>query len=261
MLLRLDRRLIGGLVPALLAVSITAAVQFSGVFAADAGEAPKGYLGGVVADFAVPPPPPPGSAADQMDLVSVRAMKADVGTDGARDADADARAYMAPIILPRFQEAAGTPLVPAERPILTRLLDEVIQEAGGVAARAKKAHPRQRPYVGNADIKPCNATGLDGQASYPSGHAMNGYVVAQILAEVFPQRTQNVLARGILYGDRRVVCGVHYPLDVQQGRMLAIAYIAAVKANPRFQSDLACAKHEDAVARKVEAALPEMCRK
>jgi membrane-associated phospholipid phosphatase len=65
-----------------------------------------------------------------------------------------------------------------------------------------------------------------------------------VIAEVMPERANAVLARGLRYGQNRVVCGVHHPSDVEQGRLLAIAIFAKIKATPAFAADLACAVEE-----------------
>ena len=61
-----------------------------------------------------------------------------------------------------------------------------------------------------------------------------------MLPEVGPQ----VLARGAEYGYHRIVLGVHYPLDVIGGRMLAENITAEVIADPSFGRLLAQARAE-----------------
>ncbi|MGJ3627101.1 hypothetical protein AB5I41_09570 [Sphingomonas sp. MMS24-JH45] len=53
------------------------------------------------------------------------------------------------------------------------------------------------------------------------------------LAEVFPARRASLLARGARYGDNRVVCGVHHPIDVERGRAVARIVFAAAAERPR----------------------------
>ncbi len=106
----------------------------------------------------------------------------------------------------------------------------------------------------------CNVRFLAGteQQSYPSGHAMNGYVVGLVLSEVFPDRRQAILARGARYGDNRVACGVHHPSDVEEGRLLGIAYFNKLSTDPTFQADLKCAQAEQAVSAN-KTPLPASC--
>src|SRR2546423_173969 len=57
--------------------------------------------------------------------------------------------------------------------------------------------------------------------SYPSGHARYGAVTAILLANMVPEKRRELFARGWDYGESRVVGGVHFPTDVESGRILA----------------------------------------
>ena len=65
-----------------------------------------------------------------------------------------------------------------------------------------------------------------------------------------PDRADAVLARGLAYGESRVICGVHYPSDVEAGRIVGAAMVAALKADPAFQADFAVAARELDEARR-----------
>jgi acid phosphatase (class A) len=218
-----------------------------------------GYLNGASLNYEVPPPPTPGSAVDQLDLVMVRTGKATPGSPLWQEAVIDATTF-GPAILSHFQDAIGVPLIIAEHPILAQILDVAGREAAAFSDAAKDKYPRKRPYVGHSDIQACDMTRVKDDRSYPSGHSLRGYLTALILADVYPARTQEILARGVLFGDRRVACGVHHPIDVQQGRLLAIAYMTAIRAQSSYQTAIECAKQEDAVVRGTEKALPTACK-
>lgn len=221
--------------------------------------APAGYLGGAPIGYTLPPVPDPKGETERMDLAMVRAVQAPPASIAWQEANGDARAYNAPDVIRRFEDATAKTLTAAERPILVGLLAKVIVDTSDYAAQGKKTNPRNRPYVGHPDIVACNMNYIKDTESYPSGHAMNGYVVAAILSDVFPEREQAILSRGIRYGDNRVVCGVHHPIDVQAGRLLGIAYLAALHPLKPYQADIACAKEEAAVLDKTLPALSTPC--
>ncbi|MBO9711288.1 phosphatase PAP2 family protein [Sphingomonas sp.] len=193
--------------------------------------------------YSVPPPPDNKSEMGRLDLAMVE--MAQTRDPAAYDeAYRDAGAYSFDRLIGRFSPAAGTELSVETSPILAHILKLVLNDTGAYASLAKNAGPRARPYVENPDIVPCATDYLrasDGR-SYPSGHSTNGYAAALVLAEVMPARASKLLARGIRYGDNRVVCGVHHPIDVQQGRLLAIAIFAKLKLDPAFREDVACAR-------------------
>jgi acid phosphatase (class A) len=218
-----------------------------------------GYLNAAPIGY-VAPPRPTEPMAVELDLVRVRAAQAPPNSAPWREAAADAEAYDAPDIIGRFDAAAGRTLDPAHRPLLVAMLGKIITDAETYAGLAKAANPRPRPYVEDPAIIPCDTSYLQGteEQAYPSGHAMNGYVVAIVLSILFPEHRQAILARGARYGDNRVVCGVHHPTDVEQGRLLGIAYFEALQGDKAFRSDLACASAEEAlVTRKTK--LPANC--
>ena len=65
-----------------------------------------------------------------------------------------------------------------------------------------------------------------------------------LLAAVMPERAPLVRARGLRYGGNRIVCGVHHPIDVAEGRRIADATFARLSQEPEFRADLACAIEE-----------------
>lgn len=206
------------------------------------------------------PPKPSDPLALELDLVQVRAARPAPTAIQWQEAVSDADAYNAEDIVRRFDDATGQLLYGADRPLLVGMLRKVIIDTGAYAGQAKVNNPRPRPYVEDPSIAACNTNFLAGteQQSYPSGHAMNGYVVAMVLAQVFPDRRQAILARGVRYGDNRVACGVHHPSDVEEGRLLGIAYFTKLSADPAFAADLKCAQAEQAFAAS-RTPLPATC--
>jgi acid phosphatase (class A) len=85
---------------------------------------------------------------------------------------------------------------------------------------------------------------LRAQSSYPSGHSTLGYAWALALAELAPQRADAILLRGREYGDSRVICGVHFPSDVDAGRVLAAGVVARLHADADFRRALDAARRE-----------------
>ncbi len=135
----------------------------------------------------------------------------------------------------------------ADISLAVALLKNVLDDAEGVIRPAKKNWNRARPFRQDpADIKlqtdgPGEVPG-PASASYPSGHATDGMVFALVLSDLAPQLKDRLIARGVQYGNDRVVLGVHFPSDVAAGRVLAQAIYAALKEKKSYQNDLAAAK-------------------
>jgi acid phosphatase (class A) len=73
---------------------------------------------------------------------------------------------------------------------------------------------------------------------------MSGYLLAFTMAQVAPEKRQEILLRADEYAHDCVVCGVHYPSDTEASRRLAYTIFGYMMGNPRFQQDLAAAREE-----------------
>jgi acid phosphatase (class A) len=132
------------------------------------------------------------------------------------------------------------------------LIKDLDAEAKAAADTGKYHWKRPRPFV--LDPARFSEPGdPEKTPGYPSAHSTRGTLFALVLAEVFPENREAILAKGRLVGWTRVEIGSHTPLDVYAGRVLGQAMARALMANPAFQADLAAVKAE-AAAQK--SALP-----
>lgn len=167
----------------------------------------------------------------------------------------------------RFSQAFGMEITGARTPLLVHLLDRVEQDVQGVAFDAKTFYNRPRPFqrfqlahVCGTEKPPAHEVPLKGGSSYPSGHTSFGWATALILADVAPERAQQLLARGQEHGESRVICAVHYPSDVVAGQLVATAVVARLHADPEFNEDLDCARQEHAAVLKPGELLSPACQ-
>ena len=116
---------------------------------------------------------------------------------------------------------------------------------------AKKHFQYQRPFevapdriTRYGDGRPDLYESVRGSGSYPSGHTAWGYSEALVIATLLPELGPQLLARAADYGRHRVVLGVHYPLDVIGGRILAQAAVADALGDPRFADLVSGARSE-----------------
>jgi acid phosphatase (class A) len=112
------------------------------------------------------------------------------------------------------------------------------------AAKAANARPLQ--LIANPNVVQCDApdAALAASGSFPSGHGAGGWAWALVMAELVPARADAILQRGRDYGDSRVICGYHFPSDIESGRLLAAGVIARLHADPQFRRDLDAARRE-----------------
>jgi acid phosphatase (class A) len=200
------------------------------------------YLHGFDAVPLLPPPPALHSVEDVADRdMAYRIYSARTPEDFAL-AKADTKVGLA-----GFASALGVAEPAKLYPKLNALLVEVEAETKGVVDAAKPHWGRLRPNVAeparfSEPVEP------EKTASYPSSHSTRGTIYALVLAQVFPDRRDAILAKGREYGWARVVGGVHTPLDIYTGRILAYELAQAFLRDPAFQQDLAAAEAEVAAA-------------
>ena len=207
----------------------------------------SGYLAGREVDFQtfLSGPPPVDSLWDRADQGLVEAFQA---VDDARWqlADLDANA-----LYPRFEQAFGRQIDKKTSPALVKLLDRAIDDVDATAAAAKDHFHRPRPFQRLQLQRVCDKSSPPKPEdhpthgnSYPSGHSTHGWAVAMILARVAPDRSEALMARAQEYEESRLVCGMHFPSDVEAGHEVAVAVIAHLDASSEFQADLNKARKE-----------------
>jgi acid phosphatase (class A) len=130
------------------------------------------------------------------------------------------------------------------------LLTRAGRAAGFAGDPVKFRDQRLRPFVTDSSITPCieDTPRLRESFSYPSGHGALGFGWALVLAEIAPAHADAIIERGRDFGWSRVVCGVHYPSDIDASRIVAAGAIARLHADPDFQRELAAARTEMAAA-------------
>lgn len=117
------------------------------------------------------------------------------------------------------------------------IITKVAYDSKNSAKEAKEAYKRDRPYYYFDSV---SCTGDDSisskrSVSYPSAHSTRGMTVAYVLADILPEEFRGqLLARGMDYGDSRVICGAHWQSDIVAGRILARSVFEALKKNDAF---------------------------
>jgi len=188
----------------------------------------------------LPPPPAPNSIEQAADLNEVRMVHSQCTPDELELAISETK-----FTIFSFSPAIGPFFQPGKFPKTEALFERVYKTASGVTDAAKDFWLRPRPFMVDTNL----AVGeLEKTFSYPSGHSTRGTVFALVLADLFPDHRDAILAEGRLIGWHRVEIARHYPTDIFAGRVLAQAIVRQLKADPDFQEDFAAAQAEIAAA-------------
>ena len=150
------------------------------------------------------------------------------------------------VVINGFAECAGVEISSNTTPCISALLKSskhfIEQQAHEMSSNLYRPHP----YVQLADttMLPNEEDSHSNESSYPSLQAMVGWGLALILAEVMPDRQNEVLKHGYDIGWSSVITGYHYPTDVQAGRMMAACLITKMHNITKYSNMFKAARQE-----------------
>jgi len=183
------------------------------------------------------PAPAPDSELQKRDLADVLAVQRTRTPAQSQRALADATAGtfgFADVLGPNFN---------AQRvPATAALFDKIRGDAVVALSAGKDAWNRPRPFLVSTAVDPVGER--PGGSSYPSGTSTFAYLTGIILANMVPEKAAALFARGREFGDDRVILGVHFPSDVEAGRLAATALAAVLMQDAAFMKEFAAARSE-----------------
>ncbi len=203
------------------------------------GDVPNSYL-------LLPPPPDGASITFLNDQARYSWGKTQRNTERGAQAFRDARVEGNGVPM-AFSEAFGVNIDEQTAPEILKLIVGMREDAGDLGTReAKNYYNRQRPFSFYEEdtCNPEQQQELSTNGSYPSGHTSIGWATALVLAEINPERQNEILKRGYEMGESRVICGYHFQSDVDAGRITGAVTVARLHADPGFQAQLEKAKAE-----------------
>jgi len=133
-------------------------------------------------------------------------------------------------------------------PKIFHLLDRVWMDTRGITDQAKQYWHTRRPYLVDTRVK-LGVEPLDESPAYPSGHTCGSMVAAEVLGLLFPKQRAVLYAKVESIARNRILAGVHYPNDLDGGRILATQIMVALMQNDEFLADLKDARAELAAAK------------
>ena len=210
------------------------------LFAADK---PLHYLplGRPDASILLTPPPLPGSAEQAADMAEVVAVHHACTANDAAVAFSEKK-----FSIFNFTPAVGAFFQPDKLPKTEAFFAHVKKDAAAATDTAKEFWKRPRPFVTDPGL---GSGQLEKSFSYPSGHSTEGLVLALVLAELLPDRHDEIMAIGRNLGWHRVWIARHYPTDIYAGRVFAQAIVREMRNNLAFHRDLEEARREIEAAR------------
>jgi acid phosphatase (class A) len=210
----------------------------------------------------LPPYPAKGSAAEAYDLAAYREALKQENTPRWKQAIADDNVGLKDG-LTQFQCAVGVTLTTQNAPTLMTLLGKSQLDTHWSVEKAKSHFKRPRPFADDEKAATCLPipAGMRSKVStaYPGGHSTLGMAWGLILAELAPDRAPQIMDRVRDYSHSRLVCGIHYPADLEAGHTLGAALVARLHGEAAFRADMDKARAEVAAARRAQTAPLAAC--
>lgn len=228
--------------------------------------------------YAVPPqfdatrllaPPPADSAAQSQDLLAVRLAERSRTPEQSADAESS---IGVDVFL--FSSVLGPGFNADQMPMTAAFFGRVYRSVLPYLQAAKDCWHRSRPFEIDPTLSPlaqsfastrlrsvpasvqavspppggspCTAPAANPvySPSYPSGHATVGAMMAILLAQMVPEHRAALFVRGWDYGQARIVSGVHFPSDVEAGRVLGTLLVGMLRLDRTFRADFDHARRE-----------------
>jgi acid phosphatase (class A) len=191
------------------------------------------------------PPPEADSAALARDEEARKATLSLRNTERWKLARTDADLAF-PQAADNFSCAMGVRIDSQQTPRLYAMTQKMLSDFGLSTYGVKNKYNRVRPFVvhNEATCRADQEAILRSDGSYPSGHTAAGWGWALVFAQINPERANELLKRGIEFGQSRVICDAHWQSDVDAGRIMGAATVARLQTDPTFLADLEAAKAE-----------------
>ena len=178
----------------------------------------------------VPPAPAAGSAVDNEDLAAVKRWQTE-----RTEAQCEAARAQADATYDEFFDEVSPFGNPAPGTVET-IFQKVRTDTGLTVYDQKGRYRRPRPFIRDSAITPCLAR--ESGYSYPSGHSTVARVFGLMLSDLVPASSGTFMAYADQAGLNRVIGGVHYPSDIEAGKILGDAVYKALKQNRAFMTDM-----------------------
>jgi acid phosphatase (class A) len=189
-------------------------------------------------DLILAPPPMVGSHEDAVelaDILNLQETRSEQDVIRAKLDDTEEDMFV-------FRDVMGPSFAAARLPAMAQLSRHLKNDSEIVDPPLKHHFARPRPYVRSDGVHPVCA--LSKEPSYPSGHAMLGYLFAYVLTQIEPEKHDAILRRADDYAHNRLVCGVHYQSDIEASHFASAVLFGAMLNDPSYQHDVQAARQE-----------------
>lgn len=145
----------------------------------------------------------------------------------------------------QWKDAFGLEINETNTPEIWKLMETSLATTDPMRKETKAYYHRQRPFERFDDTMPSHEEDeLRGEGSYPSGHSLRGWGISLLLAQIAPERANEIFSRGWDYCNSRVILGAHWQSDVDASRTAASIGFCALQGSEAFIAQMKKAQVE-----------------
>jgi len=145
----------------------------------------------------------------------------------------------------QWKDAFGLEITETGTPEIWKLMETSLATTDPMRKETKAFYHRQRPFERFNDAMPSHEEDdLRGEGSYPSGHSLRGWGISLLLAQIAPERANQIFSRGWDYCNSRVILGAHWQSDVDASRTAASIGFCALQGSEEFIAQMKKAQQE-----------------
>ena len=185
----------------------------------------------------LPPPPAVDSPETRAELGELLVVQLNRTPEMVARAQADAVEEVW-----RFADVIGPNFTAEALPKTAALFARLVATDNAVTDPAKLTFARKRPFALSDLIHPLLKPSTSG--SWPSSHASLGTLMGIVLSDMLPEKRTVIMDRAWAYAENRVVAGMHFPSDVEMGRVTGTVIAAVALRDPAFSTDYLAARKE-----------------
>jgi acid phosphatase (class A) len=185
----------------------------------------------------LPPPPANNSMQTRDDLAEVMRLQVTRTPDMVKRAQADEARNVW-----RFADVMGPKFTREQLPVLAKFFRRLVDSGDAVVDPYKDMWHRPRPPQYSDLVKP--VVKLSTAPSYPSKHATDATLMGIVLSNMVPEKRAEIMARAADYAHNRVVGGIHFPTDIEAGRITGTVIAARLQTQDDFNAAFEAARIE-----------------
>jgi acid phosphatase (class A) len=183
------------------------------------------------------PPPANDSAQAKAELAEVLRLQVTRTPDMVAQAQADEARNVW-----RFAAVMGPGFKRERLPLVDAFFKRLVDSGDAVVDPYKDMWKRPRPPQYSDLVRPI--VKLSKAPSYPSKHATDATLMGIVLSNMVPEKRAEIMARAADYAHNRVVGGIHFPSDIEAGRITGTVIAARLQTQADFNAAFEAARAE-----------------